>query len=322
MKTKAAIAALLAFAIAPFAPAAAQAPDFSAKPIRLMLGAPAGGSTDGVARAFVNLMGEALKANIIVDNRPGALSLIAAEAAMGSDPDGYTMLFGFPGYTAAPYVAKDFRFDPRDATPIALFGHTPLVVMTTGGEGGAKTLAELVRRAKADPAKNNYASTEATTRIYVELLNHLTGMTGTHIPYKGGAQLAGDVASGLVQYGFGGAGSSMALHKAGRLRILAVANATRLPALPDVPTMEEAGVTGFDLRAWTGLLGPKGMKEDVRAALETAAKAAAENPAFVERMQQMGAVAEYRDGKGLRAQIDKEMALAKKTAEAASIKPE
>lgn len=321
MKLKAAIAALLAFAIAPFAPSAAQAPDFSAKPIRLILGAPAGGSTDGVARAFVNLMGEALKANIIVDNRPGAMSLIAAEAAMAADPDGYTMLFGFPGYTSAPFVAKDFRFDPRDATPIALFGHTPLVLFT-GGETGIRTVEELVKRAKADPSKTNYASSEGTTRIYVELLNNLTGMTGTHVPYKGGAQLAGDVASGLVLYGFGAAGSSMGLHRAGKLKILAVANATRLPALPDVPTMSEAGVQGFDLRAWTGLLGPKGMQEDVRAALERAAKAAAENPAFAQRMEQMGAAAEYRDGKGLRAQIDLEMALAKKTAEAANLKPE
>jgi tripartite-type tricarboxylate transporter receptor subunit TctC len=321
MKMNAAIAALLAFAIAPFTPSAAQTPDFSAKPIRLIVGAPPGGSIDGVARAYVALMGESLKATMIVENRPGALSLIAAEAAMAADADGYTMLFGFPGYTSAPFVAKDFRFDVREATSIALFGHTPLVVMT-GGESGIKTLAELVQRAKADPAKNNYASSEGTTRIYVELLNSLTGMTGTHIPYKGGAQLAGDVASGLVQYGFGAAGSSMGLHRGGKLRILAVANATRLPALPDVPTMEEAGVKGFDLRAWTGLLGPKGMPENIRSALEKAAKAAAENPSFVQRMQQMGAVAEYRDGKGLRAQIDVEMALAKKTAEAAKIVPE
>jgi tripartite-type tricarboxylate transporter receptor subunit TctC len=321
MKKNAAIAALLALAIAPFTPSLAQTPDFSAKPIRLILGAPAGGSTDGVARPLAQLMGEALKANVIVDNRPGALSLIAAEAAMAAEPDGFTVLFGFPGYTSAPFVAKDFRFDLREATPIALFGHTPLVVMTGGGTG-INTVADLVQRAKTDPAKNNYASSEGTTRIYVELLNSLTGMTGTHIPYKGGAQLAGDVASGLVQYGFGGAGSSMALHKAGKLKILAVANATRLPALPDVPTMDEAGVKGFDLRAWAGLLGPKGMKEDVRAALEKATRAAAENPTFVQRMQQMGAVAEYRDGKGLRQQIDTELALAKKTAEAARIQPE
>jgi tripartite-type tricarboxylate transporter receptor subunit TctC len=253
------IVAALAAVLSPLAPA--QAPAYPNKPVRIVVPFPAGGTTDILARAISQKLSESLGQPFIVDNRPGAAGNIGAELVAKSAPDGYTMLMGTVGthainaslYPKLPYDhVKDFQ-------PVLLVAGVPNVLAVYPAVP-ANSVQELIAYAKANPSKLNFASSGAGTSIHLsgELFKTATGVQMQHIPYKGSAPALQDLVGGQVQLMFDNLPSALPLIKAGKLRALAVTSATRSPALPDIPTVAESGLPGFEASSWFGLLVPAG----------------------------------------------------------------
>lgn len=246
--------------IAPFV----VAQDFPAKnkPIRIVVGFTAGGGTDAQARIVAQKLGDLLGTSVIVDNKPGASTMMAATEVARAAPDGYTMLYA-PSSTMAqnPHTLAQVPYDPfKDFTPISLGGRGPLVLMV-GSSVPAKNVRELVAYVKAHPGTTSYASFGAGTssHIYGQAFVQQNGIDTVHVPYKGGADAAKDLIGGRVQYMFDSASSAIITASSGKARILAVAAPARVSALPDVPTLGEEGVAGFDLPSWLGFYGPAKM---------------------------------------------------------------
>ena len=252
---------------------AAQAEDFPAKgrPIRIVVGFTAGGGTDGQARIVAQKLGELLGTSVIVDNRPGASTMLAASEVARAPADGYTLLYA-PSSTMAqnPHTFAQVPYDPfKDFTPITMGGRGPLV-LSASTSVPARNVKELVEYIKARPGTISYASFGAGTssHIYGEAFVQKTGIDAVHIPYKGGSDAAKDLIGGRVQYMFDSASSAVITAGTGKVKILAVAAPKRIPAMPDVPTFTEQGITGLDLPSWLGFYGPAKMPAPVVAKLQ------------------------------------------------------
>ena len=250
------IAALLASALAP-PPASAQAyPD---KPIRVIVPVPAGGTPDVVARMVTPGLSALLGQQLVVDNRGGAGGLIGAETAAKAVPDGYTLFFSSPGsLTILPHLQKHVNYDTlRDFAPVSLVAIGPFLLITHPSVP-AKTVKELLALAKAEPGKLNYASAGngAANHLAMELFKSMAGVNITHVPYKGAPQAVTDLIGGSVNLMFNSIPPAIQHIKSGRLRLLGVSTAKRSPQLPDVPTVSEAGVAGYESITWFGLLVP------------------------------------------------------------------
>jgi tripartite-type tricarboxylate transporter receptor subunit TctC len=241
------------------APAHAQSAAYPTKPIRIVVPFPPGGATDLIARAAGLRLQEALGQPVVIDNRPGAGGNIGAELVAKSPPDGYTLLMGTVGtqainaslYAKMPYdAAKDFA-------PIVLVAGVPNVLVVNPSLP-VNSVQELIAYAKANPGKLNFASSGSGTSIHLsgELFKVMTGVQMQHVPYKGSAPAVSDLVAGQVQLMFDNLPPSLPQIKAGKLRALAVTSAAHAPALPDVPTIAEAGVPGFEASSWFGLLAP------------------------------------------------------------------
>lgn len=253
----------------------ARAQDFPAKgkPIRIVVGFTAGGGTDAQARIVAQKLGEVLGTSVIVDNRPGASTMLAASEVARAPADGYTLMYA-PSSTMAqnPHTLFQVPYDPfKDFTAISMGGRGPLV-LTVNTTVPANSVGDLVRYVKAHPGSVSYASfgTGTSSHIYGEAFIRKTGIDAVHIPYKGGSDAAKDLIGGRVQYMFDSASSAIITVGSGKVRILAVASATRIPALPDVPTLAEQGVEGLDLPSWLGFYGPANMPAPVVARLNEA----------------------------------------------------
>jgi tripartite-type tricarboxylate transporter receptor subunit TctC len=257
--------ALAASTIAVVAAADAQTA-FPIKPVRVVVPFPAGGTTDLLARAASQKLSATWGQQAIVDNRPGAAGNIGAELVAKAPADGYTLLMGTVGthainaslYPRMPYDhVKDF-------TPVILVAGVPNVLVVHPSLP-VNSVQELIAFAKANPGRLNFASSGSGTSIHLsgELFKVMTGVQMTHIPYKGSAPALTDLVGGQVQLMFDNLPSSLAFIKAGKLRALAVTSAQRSPALPDVPTVAESGVSGFEASSWFGLLAPAGTPRDV-----------------------------------------------------------
>jgi len=274
---------LLGSALLALAPWAG-AQDFPAKgkPIRIVVGFTAGGGTDGQARLVAQKLGELLGTPVIVDNRPGASTMLAASEVARAPADGYTLMYA-PSSTMAqnPHTLAQVPYDPfRDFTALSMGGRGPLV-LTVNDSVPAKSVGELVRYVKAHPGAVSYASfgTGTSSHIYGEAFVKKTGIDAVHIPYKGGSDAAKDLIAGRVQYMFDSASSAIITVGSGKVRILAVASAARIPALPEVPTFAEQGVEGLDLPSWLGFYGPANMPAPVVARLNKALGQVLEMPA-------------------------------------------
>ena len=266
-----ALAGMALLGLAP--PAAAQ--DFPAKgkTIRIVVGFTAGGGTDAQARVVAQKLGELLGTGVIVDNRPGASTMLAASEVARALPDGYTLLYA-PSSTMAqnPHTLSQVPYDPfKDFTPISMGGRGPLVLSVSSSVPAAN-VRELVAWVKARPGTVSYASFGAGTssHIYGEAFVQKTGLDAVHVPYKGGSDAAKDLIGGRVQYMFDSASSAVITAGTGKVKILAVAAPARIAALPDVPTLAEQGVTGLDLPSWLGFYGPAQMPAPVVARLNAA----------------------------------------------------
>jgi tripartite-type tricarboxylate transporter receptor subunit TctC len=261
-------AAALIAAAALLAPHAG-AQNYPNKPVKLEVGAPAGGGTDIVARMLGDKLGESMKQSFVVDNRPGASNTIAADFTAKSPPDGYTLLVATTtGQAIAPNLMK-LNFDTlKDLAPVALVMVVPNVLVV-GPSVTARDVRELVAQMKAKPDSFNYASSGAgsTQHLAGEAFKKVAGVQMTHIPYKGSSQAHADLLGGQAQIMFDTTSSAIGQIKGGKLRALAVTSPQRSPELPDVPTLAEAGFPGMEMTTWYGVFAPAGTPSVVVARL-------------------------------------------------------
>ncbi len=253
-------AAGLAIVIAAAPHAAAQtAMQYPTKPVRLIVSSGAGGGLDFVARQVATPLSESLGQTVVVDNRAGASGSIAAEVASQAAPDGYTLLFLSASLVVYGIVNKT-RYDlERDFAPVSQVAAAPYMLAVTPGLP-VKSVKDLIAHAKANPDKLNYASTgnASFAHLATELFAHLTGTRLVHIPFKGVGAAMPDLVSGRLHLAFLSMGSLYSQVRAGRLRGLAVASTARVKMAPDLPTMTEAGVPGYVVTQWHGMMAPRG----------------------------------------------------------------
>jgi tripartite-type tricarboxylate transporter receptor subunit TctC len=250
------ISSVLLFA----AGAAAQdaAGDFPSRPIRIIVCVPAGGGVDTVTRIVANGLQSRLRQPVIVENRAGAAGNIGAEAVFTSAPDGYTLLASQPAaLTVNPLLYKDMNFDPSKFEAVAIMTSIANVLLVRP-DFPAKTAQEFIAYVKSNPGKINYASQGigTTSHLTAALFETVTGTKLVHVPYKGTAPALNDIIASHVDFIFMELASAIKLHEAGRARILAVATTKRIENLPDIPTLDEAGVKGFESGTWNAIAAP------------------------------------------------------------------
>jgi tripartite-type tricarboxylate transporter receptor subunit TctC len=235
----------------------AVAETYPARPIRLVVGYSPGGGNDLIARIVAAKLQEKLGQPVIVDNRPGAQSIVAAEAVAKAPSDGYTLLVAPSGpMTINPAVYAKLSYAPeRDFSPISLLAEFPLL-LAVGAEQPPKTVRELVEYGRANPQLANYASSATPFQLASELFNQRTGSKFQHIPYRGSGDAVQAVAAGQVLMTIADSGPMSGPLKAGKLRGLALTAAKRNPSFPDVPTMQEAGIPDMEISLWTGIVAP------------------------------------------------------------------
>ena len=241
------------------------------KPVRIMVGANAGGGTDIIARMLAEKMGEAFKGSFVVENKPGASNTIAADLTAKAPADGHTLLVATnTGQAIAPHLIK-LSFDPiKDLTPVGLIVTVPNVLVV-GANVPANNVAELVSLMKAKPNDFKYASSGvgSTQHIAGEGFNLAAGVKSIHVPYRGSSQAHLDIIGGNVQIMFDTTSSAMGQIKAGKFKPLALTTATRSSELPQVPTLAEAGVSGFEMSTWYGMFVTSGTPPEVTQRLQT-----------------------------------------------------
>ena len=252
------------------APAFAQYPD---KPIRVIVGVPAGGTPDVVARTIQPGLSSVLGQQIVIDNRGGAGGMIAVELAARAIPDGYTLFFGSPGaLTILPHLQKKVPYDSiNDFAPISLVGIGPFLLIAHPAVP-AKNVKDLIALARAEPGKLNYASAGNGTanHLAMELFKSMARVNVTHVPYKGAPQAVTDLLGGHVNLMFNSIAPVLQHIKSGRVQLLGIASAKRSPQLPDTPTISEAGVPGFEAVNWFGMLAPARTPKAIVALLNAA----------------------------------------------------
>lgn len=278
------VAALAALALPLLAHAQATFPQ-PGKSVRVIVAFPPGIGVDAQARAVTPKLAEILGVPVVIENKPGGGTLLAAQEVLKSAPDGHTIFYSASSTMAQiPHTLKSATFDPlADFTPITIGAKGPLVVVVNA-QLPVKNAQELIAYAKANPGKVSYASfgTGTSAHIFGETFKANTGIQMEHIPYKGGSDLAGDLLEGRVQVAFDAAPAAIQNAKSGKARIIAVAAPARTPFLPDVPTLLEQGVKDVDITSFLGWFGPKGMAPDVVAKLNAALREAIAQPSVQE----------------------------------------
>ena len=250
---------MMAAAVMAFAPAAALCQAYPTKPVRVVIPFPPGQATDVIGRVVVQKLGDALGKGFIVDNRPGANGIVGIETVVKSPADGYTLLITPSGSLVInPSLYSKLSYEPlKDLAPIALLGLIPLVVVAHPSLP-VKTIPQLVALAKSKPGALSYASSGpgSAQHLAMEMLKYRTGLDILHVPYKGSAPAVTDLIAGQVQLMFDTVASSLPMIRDKRVRALGVGLARRSAVLPDVPTLDEAGVKGFQVAGWAGFLAP------------------------------------------------------------------
>ena len=256
-------AALLALTVAQTAHA-----QYPNRPIRYVVPFPPGGSADGIARIMSQQMTQAMGQQWLVDNRPGADGALAGGIVMKAAPDGHTVFFGSNSpMSAAPALRKVPPYDPvKDFTAIGLIGHFTFILFVSPTLP-AKSLAELIDYARANPGKLNYGTGNTSSIVATAQLRSLAKVDMTQIPYKGDAPTTADLIGGRIQFAIMAPIPALAQARDGRLRMLAVLLPKRSTLVPDVPTIAEAGMPGVSITPWTGLFGPAGISREVLARL-------------------------------------------------------
>ncbi|MBO1114767.1 Bug family tripartite tricarboxylate transporter substrate binding protein [Bordetella petrii] len=279
-------------------------------PVRLVVGFSAGGPTDVVARAFADQASRSLGQPFVVENKPGANTILAAEAVASAKPDGYTLLLGATNHTMIPALySTRIKFDAlKSFAPICTLAISP-TVLVVGPSMPVKTLDEFLRQVKAEPGKRTYATpgTGSSGHFASEQFLRLTGASMNHIPYKGAAQAVTDLMGGQVDSSLATLGSVLPQIQSGKLTALAVAAPSRSALLPDVPTFDEAGVKGYAADAWYGLLAPAGTPPEALAALQQAATDFAQSADSASKLRSLGMAPQNTCGSAFAAQLAREI---------------
>ena len=280
--------------------AAAQANDFPNKAIRMVVPFPPGGATDAAARLVATKMSEQWGQPVLVDNRAGAGGNVGAEIVARAPNDGYTLLMGTVGtHGINRALYPKLPYDPiKDFAPITLVAAVPNVMEMNADKAKAlniNSVADFIKYAKANPGKLNMASSGSGTSIHLagELFKTMTGSFMTHIPYRGSGPALLDLVGGNADVMFDNLPSSMQQIKGGKLKALAVTSAQRSPALPDVPTVEEAGgpaLKGYEASSWFGLLAPAGTSPEIINRIQQEVAKSLSTPAIKEKLQAQGAI--------------------------------
>ena len=267
------------------------AQSFPSKPIRLLVPFSPGGTTDMVARTVGAKLAERLGQPVVVENRGGASTMLGTDALAKAPADGYTMMLATPDFTINPSLQPKLPYDTKkDFAPVALIGTYPMILVANA-EHKLNSVPELVAQAKANPGRINFASAGNGSMPHLsgELLNSLAGLKLTHIPYKGNGPAIADLLAGHVSLLFSG-GPPVAGHvKSGKLKILGVSTAKRHPSMPDVPTLAESGVAGYEVTAWFGFIAPAGVPKDVITRLNAEIAAALAAPEVQTKLAGLGA---------------------------------
>jgi tripartite-type tricarboxylate transporter receptor subunit TctC len=259
------------------------------KPIRFIVGFPPGGSADPTTRIVGAALQEQLGQPIVVENRPGADSAIAAEQVSKMAADGYTLMFASnSAMTAAVALRKNPTYDPlKDFTPISMVGRAT-VFFYVHPSVPARTLKEFIDHAKSNPGKLNYGTGNPLSILYNQQLINASGISMLHVPYKGEGPLNPDIIAGRVHSAFLSTGTAVSNAKDGRLRPLAVLLERRSPLLPEVPTIGEAGVPEVTVRQWAGVYGPPSMPKEIVARLNREVNVLLKRPDVIEKLQSYG----------------------------------
>ncbi len=269
MQRRNTLLALACLLCAAAAPTAALAQAWPSRPIKLIVPFPPGGLIDNMARLVAPRLSQELGQAVVIDNKPGAGGNLGAGEASRAAPDGYTLLMASPPLTINPALYKKLPYEPRSIAPVGLLGRVPNVLVVNPASG-IQSVADLTSRMKSKPGQFNYASNGNGTSLHLsaELYKSLAGVFVTHIPYRGAAAGLTAVMADEVSFMFDNLPSALGLIQGGKLRALAVTTPQRSSALPQVPTMEEAGLKGYQVFAWFGLAAPAGLPTAVQHKLE------------------------------------------------------
>ncbi len=282
------------FVLLALSAAAAAAQPYPSKPIRLVVPFPAGGTTDILAREVGQRLSLSLGQPVVIDNRPGAAGNIGSELVAKSAPDGYTLLMATVGTHAInPNLYARIPYDHvKDFAPVVLVAGVPNVLEVTPSLP-VHSVADLINLAKEKPGQINFASSGSGTSIHLsgELFKTMAGVDMTHVPYKGSAPAITDLIGGQVQVMFDNLPSSLQQIKAGKLRAIAVTSAQRAPALPDVPTIAESGLPGFEATSWFGIVAPTGTPPTIIARINADVNQWLQSPEAKDKLLAQGAVA-------------------------------
>jgi tripartite-type tricarboxylate transporter receptor subunit TctC len=262
-----------------------------AQPVKIIVGYPAGGASDVAARLVGQKMSERLGQPVVIDNRPGAAGNIGADLVAKASADGYTLLLGTISLSVNPSLYPQMTYDPlKDLAPISMISSTPFLLVSNPNSPypSAKALLDAARSGKGEI---NYATAGngSGSHLFTELLKSTAGIKLTHIPYKGAAPAMNDVLGNQVPVTFDNIITTLPLVKAGKLRALAVSTKQRSKVAPDIPTLAESGVPGFDATAWFGLFAPTGTPRDVLLRLNREVAEAVKDPVVSEKLLQLGA---------------------------------
>lgn len=275
-----------------FLAAAAQAQTYPTRTIRVLVGFTPGGTTDVVARVIAQKLSEQLKQSVVIDNRPGAGANIAAELAAKSPPDGYTLLAVNPGLAISATLYSKLGYNAqRDLAPVARLADSSHLLILHPSIA-ARSVKELVAFARMRPGQLNYSSSGVGNADHFagELFKSLARVDLVHVPYKGGAQAAQDTVTGQVSMYFSGILVGLPLAKEGKVRALAVATAKRSPLAPDIPTIAEAGVPGYEMTLWNAMFAPAATPKEIVARLNSEIRKALQSQDVQERLASLGAV--------------------------------
>ena len=302
------------------APTLSSAQSWPAKPVRLVVPFPPGGLIDNMARLVGTRLALELGQAVVVDNKPGAGGNVGAADVARATADGYTLLMASPALTISPAIYKNLPYQPAQIAPVALLGRVPNVLMVNPASGMTK-VQDIVARAKAAPGKMNYASNGNGTSLHLsaELFKRRSGAFITHVPYRGAAAAITALLSGEVDMMFDNLPSSIGQIQAGKLRAVAVTTPQRSPALPDVPTLAEAGMEGFNVSAWFGVAAPAGLPAPVVARLSEALQKVMQQPEVLAAMQRQGAEPAFLDGSAAATAVNADATQWKQVAEFAKI---
>ncbi|MGQ0511499.1 MAG: Bug family tripartite tricarboxylate transporter substrate binding protein [Betaproteobacteria bacterium] len=296
------------------APLLAMAQAYPAKPVRVIVPLAAAGTGDTLARVVSEEMAKILGQPFVVENRPGSGGIIGTESVARAAPDGYTLLSASPSHVIHPALRPKVGYDPiKDFEPITVIANTHQLIVGHPSVP-ASTVGELVAYAKKNPGKLNYGSagTGSATHLNMELFKSMTGTFITHIPYRGSTQSRQDLVAGEVQLSVDGLLPTLPLIKAGKLKAFGLTSSKRSPVAPEIPTLAEAGVTGYASDTWYGMVAPAGTPGEILATLHAAAIKAINTPSVRTRLTQQGAELVGNTPAEFKALLERELLLWKK----------